>query len=113
MPDMNQDRDLYSAELKELLRLSLVRNIGGEFSAHESDPYFYTSEAYPMATKIDNLPLYPEGIPDLVLDRAHLDKDKTRAMEDILVLDLETTGLGRGGTIAIMIGVGTTSRMSL
>jgi len=106
MPDMNQDRDLYSAELKELLRLSLVRNIGGEFSAHESDPYFYTSEAYPMATKIDNLPLYPEEIPDLVLDWAHLDKDKTRAMEDILVLDLETTGLGRGGTIAIMIGVG-------
>jgi uncharacterized protein YprB with RNaseH-like and TPR domain len=106
MPDMNQDRDLYSAELKELLRLSLVRNIGGEFSAHESDPYFYTSEAYPMATKIDNLPLYPEEIPDLVLDWARMDKDKARAMEDILVLDLETTGLGRGGTIAIMIGVG-------
>jgi len=106
MADMNQDRDLYSAELKELLRLSLVRSIGGKFSAHETDPYFYTSEAYPMATKIDNLPLYPQEIPDLVLDWAHFDPDKARAMEDILVLDLETTGLGRGGTIAIMIGLG-------
>lgn len=106
MNDMNSDRDLYSQELKELLRESLVRQIGGEFSGHQSDPYFYTREGYPMSTKIDNLPLYPQSIPDLVLSWAKLDRAKERSMEDILVLDLETTGLGRGGTIAIMIGVG-------
>ena len=106
MNDMNSDRDLYSQELKELLRESLVRQIGGEFSAHKSDPYFYTHDSYPMSTKIDNLPLYPQSIPDLVLSWAKLDRAKERSMEDILVLDLETTGLGRGGTIAIMIGVG-------
>ena len=106
MNDMNSDRDLYSQELKELLRESLVRQIGGDFSGHQSDPYFYTREGYPMSTKIDNLPLYPQSIPDLVLSWAKLDRAKERSMEDILVLDLETTGLGRGGTIAIMIGVG-------
>jgi uncharacterized protein len=106
MTDMNSDRDLYSTELKELLRESLTRQIGGEFSRHQSDPYFFTRESYPMSTKIDNLPLYPQTIPDLVLSWAKLDRAKERNMEDILVLDLETTGLGRGGTIAIMIGVG-------
>lgn len=59
-----------------------------------------------MATRIENLPLYPHEIPDLVLSWAQLDRQRPRRMEDILVLDLETTGLGRGGTIAIMIGVG-------
>ncbi|MDD2543237.1 MAG: ribonuclease H-like domain-containing protein [Candidatus Cloacimonetes bacterium] len=106
MTDMNKDRDLYSEELKEMLRLSLKRHIQGEFSSHTNDPIFYTRESYPMATRIENLPLYPHEIPDLVLSWAQLDRQRPRRMEDILVLDLETTGLGRGGTIAIMIGVG-------
>jgi uncharacterized protein YprB with RNaseH-like and TPR domain len=106
MTDMNSDRDLYADELKELLRESLKRHIGGVFSEHKSDPVFVTHEAYPMFSKIDNLPLYPSSIPDLVLSWAKLDRSKARFMEDVLVLDLETTGLGRGGTIAIMIGVG-------
>ncbi len=106
MPDMDSDRDLYSLELKELLRESLARHVQGNFSDHSSDPYFYTRESYAMATRIENLPLYPQEIPELVLSWANLDTNKARNKEDILVLDLETTGLGRSGTIAIMIGFG-------
>lgn len=103
---IDTDRDLYSTELKELLRESLSRQIEGKFSAHRDDPYFTRSSSYPMFSQIDNLPLYPQSIPELVLSWAKLDISLPRAMEDILVLDLETTGLGRGGTLAIMIGVG-------
>ena len=38
--DMNEDRDLYSSELKELLRETLKHSIEGEFSTHSEDPYF-------------------------------------------------------------------------
>ncbi|HNQ43230.1 MAG TPA: ribonuclease H-like domain-containing protein, partial [Candidatus Cloacimonadota bacterium] len=104
--DMNSDRDLYSAELKQMLRESLLRHIEGQFSPHPQDPYFFTRESYPMHTRIDNLPLYPDEIPEVMLTWAKLDTTLNRRQEDILVLDLETTGLGRGGTVAIMIGLG-------
>lgn len=104
--DMHQDRELYASELKEMLREALQNAIEGEFSDHPGDPYFYTKKAYPMQTEIEGLPLYPQEIPDVLLNWAKLDKSKPRCKEDILVLDLETTGLGRTGTLAFMIGLG-------
>jgi uncharacterized protein len=104
--DMNEDRDMYSQELKELLRESISRMIPGEYSPHKDDPIYITRESYPMQTKIDNLPLYPQAIPPVILSWAKLDPELERLQEDILVLDLETTGLGRGGTLAFMIGLG-------
>lgn len=104
--DMNTDRELYSSELKQMLRESLLRHVDGQFSQHPQDPYFFTRESYPMHTRIDNLPLYPAEIPEVLLTWAKLDPTLLRRKEDILVLDLETTGLGRGGTVAIMIGLG-------
>ncbi|MCB5262151.1 MAG: ribonuclease H-like domain-containing protein [Candidatus Cloacimonetes bacterium] len=104
--DMNEDRQLYSIEIKELLRESLSRMIPGEFSAHAQDPVFITRQSYPMLTKVDNLPLYPDSIPELILSWAKLDPAQSFTPEDILVLDLETSGLGRGRTVAIMIGLG-------
>ncbi len=104
--DMHQDRELYASELKAMLREALQRAIEGEFSSHPGDPYFFTHKAYPMQTEIEGLPLYPHEIPDVLLNWAKLDKQKHRSKEDILVLDLETTGLGRTGTLAFMIGLG-------
>ncbi len=104
--DMNDDRDMYAGELKELLRENLSRIIAGEYSAHKTDPIFITRESYPNKTRIDNLPLYPQEIPQVILSWAKLDPKLKRAPEDVLVLDLETTGLGRGGTLAFMIGLG-------
>ncbi len=104
--DMHQDRELYASELKSMLREALKNAIEGEFSAHPSDPFFYTQKAYSMQTEIEGLPLYPQEIPEVLLNWAKLDKAKVRSKEDILVLDLETTGLGRTGTLAFMIGLG-------
>lgn len=106
MKDMNTDRDLYSTELKDMLRESIAKTIDGAFSPHKDNPIFTTREAYPMQTKIDQLPLYPQDLPKVILTWANLDPLKSRNKEDILVLDLETTGLGRGGTLAFMIGLG-------
>ncbi|HNV93136.1 MAG TPA: ribonuclease H-like domain-containing protein [Candidatus Cloacimonas sp.] len=104
--DMNEDRDLYSSELKELLRETLKHSIEGEFSTHSEDPYFYTKKGYPLQTEIDGLPLYPEFIPEVLLTWANLDTTIKRHKEDILVLDLETTGLRSNGIFAFMIGLG-------
>lgn len=104
--DMNDDRQWCSIELKELLRESLSRMTKGEFSSHADDPVFITRQSYPMFTKVDNLPLYPESIPEVVSSWAKFDLAQKFAPEDILVLDLETSGLGRGRTVAIMIGLG-------
>ncbi|MDD3523985.1 MAG: ribonuclease H-like domain-containing protein [Candidatus Cloacimonetes bacterium] len=103
--NMDDDRDLYATELKEMLRQSISREVNGFFSAHQDDPVFFTREPYPMKTKIDDLPLYPKRIPEVISSWAKLSTGAFRP-EDVLVLDLETTGLGRGGTLAFMIGLG-------
>lgn len=104
--DMNNDRELYATELKQMLREALQTAIIGQFSPHCSDPYFYTHKDYPMQTEIEGLPLYPQSIPEVILNWANLDGSKQRTKEDILVLDLETTGLSRSGILAFMIGLG-------
>ncbi|MDP2401173.1 MAG: ribonuclease H-like domain-containing protein, partial [Actinomycetota bacterium] len=103
---MNDDRDLYGNELRVLIREALAAAIEGEFSPHEDYPYFSTRKAYDMITEVEGLSLYPRTIPQVLLDWAKLDTGTIWQPEDILVLDLETTGLGRGGTIAFMIGLG-------
>jgi len=104
--DMHQDREFYASELKELLRETLKHSIEGEFSAHSEDPYFYTQKEYPLQTEIEGLTLYPEFIPEVLLNWANLDTSKERKKEDILFLDLETTGLRSNGIFAFMIGLG-------
>jgi len=104
--DMHQDREFYASELKELLRETLKHSIAGEFSAHSEDPYFYTQKEYPLQTEIEGLALYPEFIPEVLLNWANLDTSKERKKEDILILDLETTGLRSNGIFAFMIGLG-------
>ncbi len=104
--DMNSDKDLYATELRALLREALKLAIEGEFSSHKENPYYYTRKAYPMLTEIDKLPLYPESFPEVLLTWAGLDTAIERKREEILVFDLETTGLGRGETLAFMIGLG-------
>lgn len=104
--DMNEDRDFYSSELKELLKETLKHSIEGEFSAHSEDPYFYTQKSYPLQTEIEGLSLYPEFLPEVLLTWANLDTNIARSKEDILVLDLETAGLRSNGIFAFMIGLG-------
>ena len=104
--DMYEDREFYASELKELLRETLKHSIEGEFSAHSEDPYFYTQKEYPLQTEIEGLTLYPEFIPEVLLNWANLDTSKERKKEDILFLDLETTGLRSNGIFAFMIGLG-------
>lgn len=103
---MNDDRDLYGVELCLLIREALSAAIEGDFSAHNDHPFFSTRRAYDMFTEVEGLPLYPKTLPRVLLDWAKLDASVAWQKEDILVLDLETTGLGRGGTIAFMIGLG-------
>lgn len=105
-PDMNDDRELFSLELKAMLREALAMAIEGEYTQHKDNPCYITRKAYPMITEIDNIPLSFAEIPEVVLAWAGLDKNKARSLEDILVFDLETTGLGRGGIFAFMIGLG-------
>lgn len=96
-------------EYKELLRLQLSRSIRGEYSAHDHNPYFVVKNSYQSSFRPEDsnqeLKLYPNNIPEILLHWAKLDSSKIRNKEDILVVDLETSGLGRGH-YAIMIGLG-------
>ena len=87
--DMYEDREFYASELKELLRETLKHSIEGEFSAHSEDPYFYTQKEYPLQTEIEGLTLYPEFIPEVLLNWANLDTSKERKKEDILQTNQE------------------------
>lgn len=99
------DRDIYGPEIRELIHQSLIRTVPGTFSAHKNDPYFRTLTPYDMKTVIEGLPLYPREVPSILSSWAKLESPDWNP-EDFLVLDLETTGLGRGGILAFMIGLG-------
>jgi len=103
---MNKEREDFSLEIRQLIRDSLKAEMGGEFSEHEDYPYFFTRESFDSLTEVDGFPLFPREIPDILLQWARMDPAVNWRMEDLLVLDLETTGLGRGQTIAFMIGLG-------
>ncbi|MBW6514878.1 MAG: ribonuclease H-like domain-containing protein [Candidatus Syntrophosphaera sp.] len=103
---MDNDRDSHSLEIRQLIRDTLKATLDGNFSAHEDSPCFSVRSAYDMFTEVDGLPLYPREIPPAFLRWAKMDLASGWSKEDFLVLDLETTGLGRGQTIAFMIGLG-------
>lgn len=103
---MNIEREDFSLEIRQLIRDSLKAEIGGEFSAHKEYPYFFTRESFDDLTEVEGFPLFPKEIPDILLQWAKMDASAGWRLEDLLVLDLETTGLGRGQTVAFMIGLG-------
>ncbi len=103
---MNIEREDFDLDLRQLIRDTLRATLEGDFSAHPDYPYFFTRTFYDMFTEVDGLPLFPQQIPEIFLQWAGLEIDTEISREDILVLDLETTGLRRGQTIAFMIGLG-------
>lgn len=103
--DMRQDPDGFAPELKQLLRESLAATLSGHFSAHPQDPTFHVIERYPMRTP-EGLALYPDSLPEVLLKWAKIDTGTAWKPEDFLVLDLETTGLGRGNILAFLMGLG-------
>lgn len=104
--EIRLDKDLFSIEIRNLIREDLARTVGGSFSSHKDHPYFVAKHYYEMKTRIEGLPLYPRVLPEVLLDWAGMPSTTAWSKEDFLVLDLETSGLGRSGTIAIMIGLG-------
>ena len=104
--DMNSEREDYSLEIRQLLRDVLQAAVGGEFSAHREFPCLHVRTQYDGFTEEGGLPLYPDELPPVFLRWAGLEGNAPWAPEDFLVLDLETTGLGRGQTIAFLIGLG-------
>jgi uncharacterized protein len=103
---MDNDRDIYSLEIRQLIREALLAGIGGEFTDHSDFPCLLVRNFYDMFTEVDGLPLYPREIPPVFLHWAKMDESVHWNKEDFLVLDLETTGLGRGQTVAFLIGLG-------
>lgn len=103
---LNFDREDHNLELRQLIRDTLSATLEGDFSAHPDYPYFFTRAFYDMFTEVEGLPLFPREMPEVFLRWAGLEAGKGISPEEILVLDLETTGLGRGQTIAFMIGLG-------
>lgn len=95
----------FQEELKELLRVCLRRDFEGEFSAHSGDSVFILRKSYPLSARFEDLPLLAESIPTIIKNWAKL-QDIEIVPEEMLFIDLETSGLGRSGTIAFLIGLG-------
>ncbi len=100
------DREKYGAEIRQMIHKALKSTIKGEFSAHKDYPVYVTKKQYRQTTMTDGLPILIPNIPNVILDWAGIE-DKNITHDDLLILDLETTGLSRGGgMIAFMIGIG-------
>ncbi len=100
------DPEIYALERRKLICDALEHSIEGKFSEHQENPFYITKTEYGRDYESEGLPLFPSKFPELLLRWAKLDPEVQWTMEDLLVLDLETTGLGRGGTIAFMVGLG-------
>ncbi len=96
----------YASEIQAAVKVSLKAALSGEFSGHQDYPVYYVNTFHPTDERIDALPLEFNELPKVVVDWAGLDGSHRWSKEDILVLDLETTGLVRGGTLAFLIGLG-------
>jgi len=103
--DMDRDRDAYSLDIKTLTREALQAMVEGEWSAHSQDPVYLIKKSWGRVSD-EGLPLYPNILPEVMLSWAGMDTATPWKAEDFLVLDLETTGLGRGNTLAFLIGLG-------
>ncbi len=100
------DPEGFSAEIKKHIYKALQTAVKGEYSAHKDYPVYCTKKKYRQSTMTEGLPILIPSIPDVILDWAGIE-DKSITHDDLLILDLETTGLRRGGgMIAFMIGLG-------
>ena len=92
-------------DLKTLIRELLQATLGGEYSAHEEDSVLIISESWEGYSD-EGVSLDLQDIPEVLLNWAQLDVSQGLDVNELLVLDLETTGLGRGNTLAFLIGLG-------
>jgi uncharacterized protein YprB with RNaseH-like and TPR domain len=100
------DRESFSAEIRQMIHKALKSTIKGEFSTHKDYPVYITKKKYRQTTMTEGLPILIPNIPNVILDWADIE-EKNITHDDLLILDLETTGLSRGGgMIAFMIGIG-------
>lgn len=100
------DPEAFSADIRARIHKALLNTIKGEFSSHKDYPVYRTQKKYRQTTMTEGLPILVPNIPDVILDWAGIE-DKSITHDDLLILDLETTGLSRGGgMIAFMIGLG-------
>lgn len=96
----------FDAELKKLLLYSVKRGLKGVFSKHLSEPVFITKTVYPLSEPIKGLSLSHFQIPLALKEYAKLALDCDYQPEDILVLDIETSGMQYTGSLAFLIGLG-------
>lgn len=100
------DPELYSAEIRARIRKALLRTVKGEFSTHQDYPVYITRKKFSQTTMTEGLPILIPNIPNVILDWSGI-ADRSITHDDLLILDLETTGLSRGGgMIAFLIGLG-------
>jgi uncharacterized protein YprB with RNaseH-like and TPR domain len=100
------DPESFGEDIRKMIHKALLGTIKGEFSAHKDYPVYCTKKKYRQSTMTEGLPILIPHIPDVILSWAGIE-DKTITHDDLLILDLETTGLSRGGgMIAFMIGIG-------
>jgi len=103
---MLSDPESFSEEIKAKIRRALQQTVKGEFSAHCDYPVFVTKKKFSQMAMTDGLPLLVPHIPQVITNWAGI-KDNSITHDDLLILDLETTGLTRGGgMLAFLIGIG-------
>lgn len=105
MNDFNFPTD-YALDLELQIRENLSDLFNGRFSSHAEYPVFYTYKSYPLKSVTEPSPGFEHGFPEVIKKWAKLSQDTNWKREDLLVLDLETTGLSRGETLAFLIGMG-------
>ncbi len=93
-------------QIKELIHQALQDSIPGFFTKHPDYPVYCTKTDYYIHSQHEGLPIFPQTFPEVLLNWAGMDPDIPWSKDDLLVIDLETTGLGRGGILAFMIGLG-------
>lgn len=103
--DMRQDRELYSLDIKELTRQLLQASLGGEYSAHKEDSVLLITKSWDGFSD-EGVALKLTEIPQILLQYAQLDSSQALDPNELLVLDVETTGLSRGSTLSFLIGLG-------
>jgi uncharacterized protein YprB with RNaseH-like and TPR domain len=100
------DPENFGDDIRKMIHKALANSIKGEFSVHKDYPVYCTKRKYRQTTMTEGLPILIPNLPDVVLSWAGI-ADKTITHDDLLILDLETTGLRRGGgMIAFMLGIG-------
>lgn len=92
-------------DLKNLTRELLQATLGGEYSAHKEDSVLLIGESWERYSD-EGVSLELREIPEVLLNWAKLDATQGLDVNELLVLDIETTGLGRGNTLAFLIGLG-------